>query len=144
MNGINVGRWLGGGVAAGAVIWLLEGAASFLYMDDMQEALAAHSLAMEMTGGTMALIVVASLLMGLTLVFFYAAVRPRFGPGPRTAVIAAIALWVASYVVTLIGYCLLGLFPTRLLALWAVIGLVELVLGATIGGWVYRESEAEA
>ncbi len=141
MGGINVGRWLAGGIAAGVVIWLLEGAGSFLYMDDMREALTAHSLAMEMTGGTMGLTAVLSLLVGLTVVFFYAAIRPRFGPGPRTALITAVAFWIGCYLVTLIGFSLIGLYPTSMLALWGFIGIVELILGAIIGGWIYKEAE---
>lgn len=41
MGGIDVGRWLGGGLAAGALIWVLEGVASVLYMDRMEAAAAA-------------------------------------------------------------------------------------------------------
>jgi hypothetical protein len=52
-----------------------------LYMDEVQAALAAHSMSMELSAGVMVLAVVISLIVGLTLVFFYAAARPRFGPG---------------------------------------------------------------
>jgi len=93
MNGINVGRWIGGGVAAGLVIWIREGVFSMFYMGKMQAAMEAHGLTMEMNAGMFAISVVASLLTGLIMTFFYAAARPRFGPGPRTAVIAAVALW---------------------------------------------------
>lgn len=72
-GGIDVGRWLGGGLAAGALIWVLEGVASVLYMDRMEAALSAHGLAMEMSVGTWVITVAVSLLVGLTLVFFYAA-----------------------------------------------------------------------
>lgn len=144
MKGINVGRWLGAGVAAGALIWVFEGAASLLYMDDMEAALAAHSLSMEMSAGVAIVSVVVSLLVGLTLMFFYAAARPRFGPGPKTAVIVAVVLWAGSYLVSLLGYGLLGLFPAGMLVMWAIIGLVEMVLAALAGGWIYREGSAVA
>lgn len=144
MGGIDVGRWIGGGLAAGALIWVLEGAASILYMDEMEAALSAHGLSMEATAGVMALSVVVSLLVGLTLVFFYAAARPRFGPGPRTAVLVAVVLWIGSYVTSLIGYHILGLFPGGLLTMWAVIGLVEIVLAGLLGGWIYREGDEGA
>lgn len=140
MSGINVGRWLAGGVAAGVVIWLIEGGASVLYMDDMETALQAHGLAMEMTLGVWAITVLVSLLVGLTLVFFYAAARPRFGAGPRTAIMVAVALWIGGYLVSLLGYQMLDLFPAGMLAMWAVVGLVELLVAGLVGGWLYREA----
>lgn len=97
MAGINRGRWLVGGVAAGVVMWLIEGGASVLYMDDMQAALQRLGLSMEMTAKVWVLSVAVSLILGLALVFFYAAARPRFGPGPRTAAIVALGLWASGY-----------------------------------------------
>ncbi|MEW5982542.1 MAG: hypothetical protein AB1806_09245 [Acidobacteriota bacterium] len=139
MKGINTGRWLAGGIAAGVLVWLLEGAASVLYMADMEAAMKAHNLAIEMNLHTMLLTVLVSLILGLTLVFFYASARPRFGPGPRAAVIVAVALWLGSTVIALVGYAIMGLYPHSMLVTWAGIGLVEMVLAALVGGWIYRE-----
>ncbi|UCG84919.1 MAG: hypothetical protein JSW71_13325, partial [Gemmatimonadota bacterium] len=97
MSGINVGRWLAGGIVAGIVVWVIEGVASFAYMGDMRSALEAHGMTMEMSAAAWVLSVVISLIVGLTLIFFYAAARPRFGPGPKTAVIVAVALWFGGY-----------------------------------------------
>ena len=36
--------------------------------------------------------------MGLLLVWLYAAIRPRFGPGPRTATYAALVVWVCGFI----------------------------------------------
>lgn len=84
MGGIDVGRWIVSGVAAGAVIWVLEGAGSLLYFEDMQAALEAHGLAMEADAGVWITSIAVCLLAGLTLMFFYAAARPRFDRGrPR-------------------------------------------------------------
>lgn len=140
MRGINVGRWIVGGVAAGVVMWLIEGAASILYMRDMQTALESHGLSMEISAGTFLISVVVSLIAGLTLVFFYAAARPRFGPGPKTALVVAVALWTGGYLLSLLGYHMLGLFPVRLLTVWGTVGLVEMILAALVGGWIYREA----
>lgn len=142
MAGINVGRWLAGGVVAGAVTFVLEGIASVFYMEDMETALAALGLSMEMTGGVWVLAVLVSLLLGLVLVFLYAAARPRFGPGPMTAVMVAVALWAGGYLLTLIGYGMMGMFPTGPLVWWGAVALVEMIMGALAGGWVYREEEA--
>lgn len=140
MRGINVGRLIGGGVVAGVIMWVLEGAASALYMRDMTAAMQAHGLSMEMDAGLVLTSIAVSLIAGLALVFFYAAMRPRFGPGPGTAITAAVALWIGGYLLSLIGYQMLGLFPVRLLVLWGAVGLVEMILAALAGGFIYREA----
>ena len=142
MSGINWNRWFLGGLVAAVVIWLIEGGASMLYMDQMRAALTAHNLSMEMTGGMVLMSVVLSLLVGLALIFFYAAARPRFGPGPRTAFIVAFGMWAGGYLPALVGYDMIGLYPRSMVVMWGVIGLVELIIAALLGGWVYREGGA--
>ncbi len=112
---------------------------ALLYMDDVEVALQAHNLAMEMSVGMGLLTVVVSLLVGLTLVFFYAAARPRLGPGPKTAIIVALALWFGGFLINLIGYGMIGLYPMGMLTIWGVQGLVELIVASLAGGWIYRE-----
>lgn len=144
MGGINVMRWLLGGIAAGVVIWVFEGAGSIFYMGDMEAALAAHNMTMELSAGVLMLTVALSMLVGLTLVFFYAAVRPRFGPGPKTATMVAVVLWISSYLLSLIGYGMIDLYPKSMLTLWGLIGLIEMIAAAYVGGWIYREREPAA
>ena len=140
MKGINFGRWLAGGITAGIVIWILEGAASMFYLADMEAAMAAHNLSIEPDDpGAIATTVIVSLLVGLTMIFFYAGIRPRFGPGPKTAVIVAVAYWIGGYFVSLLGYQIMGLFPTGMLVTWGILGLVEMILAALAGAWMYRE-----
>ncbi|MDX1500849.1 MAG: hypothetical protein R3325_00700 [Thermoanaerobaculia bacterium] len=139
MSGINTSRVLLGGLVAGAVIWLMEGFASVLYMDDLQADLAALGLSMDMSASTWILTVLVSLLIGLTLVFLYAAARPRFGPGPKTAALIAVVVWLGAYLTQIIGYHMLEMFRTSLLVTWAVVGLVEVVVAAIAGGAVYKE-----
>jgi hypothetical protein len=142
MGGIDTKRWLLGGLAAGVLIWLVEGLASMLYMDDMKAALDAHGLSMEMGPGAIVTSVVVSLLAGLVIVFVYVMARARLGPGPRTAVVAGVAFFLGSTLISILGWGMLGLFTGRMLATWAVIGLVEVVAAALLGGYVYKEKPA--
>jgi hypothetical protein len=144
MGGMDTKRWLLGGLAAGVLIWLVEGLASMLYMDDMKAALEAHGLAMEMSAGAVVTSVLVSLISGLTIVFFYAMARARLGPGPRTAVTVAVVLFVGGYMLSILGIRMLGLFPDRMLATWGVVGLLEMVLAALLGGYIYREKAPAA
>lgn len=139
MNRINTGRWIFGGLAAGVLIWLLEGAASVLYVEDMLASMQAHDLSVEMNAWSWVVSVLVSLITGWVAVFFYASVRPRFGPGPRTAVLVAVTLWFGGYLLSLLGYGMMGLFPPGLLVLWGAVGLAEMILATLLGAWLYRE-----
>jgi len=139
MGGINVGRWLAGGVAAAVVIFALEGVSSVFYLDQMMASLAALGLEMEMSGSAMAMTVLVSLITGLVLIFFYAAVRPRFGPGPKTAVLVAVVLWFGGSLLSLVGYQMVGIYPTGLLVTWGIVGIAEMIIAALVGGWIYKE-----
>lgn len=140
MAGINLRRLVAGGSAAGLLIWALEAAASLLYLDGMTAALEAHDLAVSMSATKIFLTIALSLLSGMTLVFLYAAMRPRFGRGPRTAVIAGVVMWVGAYLFSLAGYAMIGLYPPSMLFTWGFIGLAEMVTAAVVGAWVYRET----
>ncbi len=140
MAGINLRRLVAGGSAAGLFVWMLEGAASLLYLDGMTAALKAHDLAVSMSPTKIFLTIALSLLTGMTLVFLYAAMRPRFGRGPRTAVIAGVVMWVGAYLFSLAGYAMIGLYPASMLVTWGFIGLAEMIIAALIGAWVYRET----
>ncbi len=144
MGGIDTKRWLLGGLAAGVLIWVVELVASMLYMEDMKAALESHSLSMQMSAVAVVTSVVMSLLAGLTIVFIYAMARARLGPGPRTAVVAGVAFFLGSTLLSIVGWGMLGLYPAGTLVAWAVVGLVEAVLAALLGGYVYREKPAAA
>ena len=144
MGGIDTKRWLLGGLAAGVLIWVVEGLATMLYMDDMKAALEAHGLAMEMNVGAVVTGAVVSLIAGLTIVFIYTMARARLGPGPRTAVTVAVVYFLGSYLISILGFRMLGLFPDRMLLTWGVVGLVEAVLAALLGGYIYREKPPAA
>lgn len=142
MGGINVARWLASGFAAAVIIFLMEGIASVFYMEEMEASLEALGIAMEMSASNWILAILVSLILGMVIMFFYVAARPRFGPGPKTAILSATVLWFGGTLLSLIGYQMIGLYPTGMLVGWGVVGLVEMNLAALVGGWIYREEEA--
>lgn len=141
---MNANRLLMGGVASGAVMWLLESLASQMYQNDMLTALRSHELALDVMGSAWFWSVVIALLIGLTMSFMYVAMRSRFGPGPRTATLVASVLWLGGYVPALIGYDMIGLYPRRLLMQWGIVGWGEMVVGCIVSAWIYREATPAA
>ena len=115
MQIINTSRWITGGVVAGILMWIIEGAASQMYFAEMMAALDKAGLSVAMSAGTVAITLLVSLLVGLGVVFFYAMARQRIGAGPRTAIIVGAAAFVFFYLPGLLGYQMIGLSPTSLI-----------------------------
>lgn len=139
MGGINVGRWILGGLLAGVIINVFEFAGHMIFFEQWEAAARAHNLPTE--GGT-AVYVLMGFIAGLAAVWFYAAARTRFGPGPGTAVKVAVVLWIGSYFIAILAYCAMELFPTSLLVPWGVISLIEMIVATIAGAWLYREETA--
>jgi hypothetical protein len=81
---------------------------------------------------------------GFLLVFLYAAIRPRFGAGPRTAMIAAALLWLAAFLPRQLLLSEFGILnrPQLVLSLsWSV---AEVVVASLLGAAIYRERSAAA
>jgi len=84
---------------------------------------------------------IAMFLLGLELVWLYAAVRPRFGPGPRTALTLGIVVGVLSALPDNLANAAWGLSGRYLPFLWAVERVVACALGTLAGAWWYKEDE---
>lgn len=76
---------------------------------------------------------------GFLAVFLYAAIRPRFGAGPRTAVLAALFLWLAAFLPRQMLLSEFGILDGRRLALSLSWSVAEVVLATLLGASVYRE-----
>ena len=71
------------------------------------------------------------------LIWLYASLRPMFGVGPRTALIASTFMLVFVFAFE-INYTNLGFFPLRLALLDAVNLIIELPLALIAGAQVYE------
>ena len=78
-------------------------------------------------------------LFGIFFIWLYAAIRPRFTPGPRTAVIAGFALWVLFGLLHALSEAPMGLLPQRLYVIGALVALVQYPLAVVIGAKWYQE-----
>ena len=138
MGKINWARVLLGGLLAGLVINVFEFILNTLVLGREWEA-AMKALGHTFPASAIGVFVVWGFLGGITSVWLYAAIRPRFGAGPRTAAIAGFGYWYAGYFFPFLGMMAEGLFPLRLLVIGVVVGLVEVIVGTELGAWLYRE-----
>lgn len=139
MSKINWGRVVVGGLVAGVVLNVFDFLVNGLWlMDDWNMALQALGKG-EMAGGTIALYVLWDFVLGIFVVWLYAAIRPRFGAGPTTAALAGLAVWFLIFLMHAIGEAPLGLFPMRLWVITTIVGVVQMAAAGVAGGWFYRE-----
>jgi hypothetical protein len=139
MEPINEKRVVLGGLLAGLVINLIQGVQGFVTRADWQVAMQSKRLPIAADPLTMVLYLVLGFLIGIVAIWLYAAVRPRLGPGPATAVKVAVAVWLLWYLPATSVYASFGIFPARLLVVTAIGGLVNVVLATLAGAWLYRE-----
>ena len=140
MGKINFGRVLLGGLVAGAILnageWVLNGMILNKEMDDFFK-----RCGFPRPGNKFLAIAVAiTFVLGIVIVLGYTAIRPRFGPGPKTAIIAALFAWFGVVVYQNVIAGGLGMVPVNLALM--VIGweIVEFSLAALVGAALYKES----
>lgn len=142
MGKINMGRVVAGGLLAGLVLnvfdFVIHG---WLLMDQWNEAMAALGKG-EMSGSAIVWYVLFDFVLGIAAVWLYAAIRPRYGAGPKTAAWAGLFVWFLVGLMFNLGQIPSGVWPTNLLVISAVVSVVYLPLATVVGAWWYKEEAA--
>jgi len=142
---INTKKVLLGGIVAGVVMNVIDYVTNaFILGDRMRAESEAFKPGMAdqmMSSTTMVSYIVMDFVLGIALVWTYAAIRPRFGPGIRTATYAALLFWILAGIF-LSGYLHMGMMSAGLWGTFAFIGLVNFFLSAWAGARVYSEDAA--
>ena len=143
-GGIHWRRVLLGG-AAGAVICLLSGIAVGVMV--LEGAVQAPFDTLE-TGPTGAWVGYAGYAMragfGFLVAWLYAAIRPRFGPGPATGLKAGLFVWLATRLYLGFLVYLLGVYSLRTTLVALLWALAEMGVVGLVAGWLYREHPSSA
>jgi hypothetical protein len=72
-------------------------------------------------------------------VWIYVALRPRFGAGFQTALLAGLAVWVVGRLCVALDMLGLGVFPIHMMVEQGLLGLVAILPSTLLGAWIYRE-----
>ncbi len=140
--GINTNKVIVGGLVAAVVFTVADAVFYEMFLKaEMDANMVRLGLdpAVAMSAAGMAMWIVSELVFGQLAVWTYAAMRPRFGPGPMTAVNAAVVPWVT--VLLIYGaQTQAGMNPASFFWKGALCGAVSLVAGTIAGAAVYKES----
>jgi hypothetical protein len=146
MARINWGRLILGGLVAAIMMFFADGFIhERLVRTDWTAVYAGLRAAMpEPHGSSMVYFALYELGRGLIAMMFYATMRTHFGPGPKTAVLAGIASWVAFSLTGPAQFIPLGFFST---ALWMKVGAMHLVtsiVSTIVGAAMYKDGPRPA
>lgn len=148
MKKINWGRLVLGGAVAGVVLILLAAASAMFFMG-RQGLLTAMNGLRPSTSSIAGPIffLCAFLLMGILMIWWYAAIRPLLGPGPKTAAVAGLAIWVTVIGLGLVGFACQGIAMGRPYPLppgpaLPLAYLLIMVTSTIAGASVYKEQQS--
>ena len=141
MGKINIGRVVLGGIVAGIVSDILG------YLVDgviLAPRWADGMAALGHTAFTTRQIVSFNMLgiaAGIALIWLYAAIRTRYGAGPRTALTAAIWFWIIGYLLPNLGFMWVPHLFSHHLTVYTTAGnLIETIAGVLAGAALYKEA----
>jgi hypothetical protein len=145
MGTINWNRVLLGGIVAGLIIDVIQWVLNGVFLGpEWRQAMQALGHPMEENTRRMLFYVGLGFVYGIVAIGAYAAIRPRFGAGLRTAMYAGLGVWLLGYCLPTLTWVPMGLFPRRLMAIAMLVGLVEILVATVAGAWVYQEPEPGA
>ena len=145
MGRINLGRVILGGLFAGIVAnilgYLVDGVLLAPRWTAALQALGKGDFTTNQILGFNIL----GLAYGIFAVWLYAAIRPRYGAGPKTALCAGLAVWVAGVLLPNAGLMgVVGLFPTDLTVMSTLAGVVTWAAAILAGAALYQEGAESA
>ena len=144
MTKINLSRVIFGGVVAGLVIDVCEGILNGVILKQQwADAFAALGKASDtMSVKQIVAFNLWGIAAGIITVWLYAGLRPRFGAGPRTAVLAGLTVWALAFALATAVPVFFHLYPVGLGLTAVALEAVEMILAGLAGGAIYKESSA--
>ena len=141
MGKINLSRVVLGGIVAGIVIDAFEGILNGVILSSQwAEVLTGLGKSSTMSAKQIVAFDVWGFAVGILTVGLYAAIRPRFGAGPRTGVFAGLAVWALAFAMGDATPVFLHIFPVGTMATSLVVEAVVMAIAGVAGAAVYKES----
>ena len=141
MSRMNTGRVIIGGLVAGVAANVLDFVVNgYLMVNESTEMMQRLNLRADQVEHSMWTWLGFDFLYGLLVVFTYAAMRPRFGPGPKTSLIAGMSYWLVLTGMTA-GFTAMGIFTHQAFVKSSACSLASMLIPALIGAYIYKEAD---
>jgi hypothetical protein len=136
---INTSKVLVGGIVGGIVANVIDFVSQTYILADMGKAqMAKLNLPTTPSSSSLVWLILLDFVWIIANVWIYAAIRPRFGPGPKTAAYAALVSWVIGG--TVAGFFgLSGIFGLTLFIASSIVALVNSLVSTIVGARFYTE-----
>jgi len=142
MGKINMQKVLIGGLIAGLVLNVVDFVLFGMLLKDQMAAAMAAINRPAMTNAQVPWFVFLDFVGGIFLVWLYAAIRPRYGAGPATAVKAGLAAWFVAGLMNTLFMWPTAAMPHNLMIITTAVMLVEWPIAVVIGAKFYMEGAA--
>jgi hypothetical protein len=139
MGKINLQKVLIGGLIAGVVLNVIDYVQFGMILKEQMAAAMAAVGKPAMTNAQIPWFVVLDFVGGIFLVWLYAAVRPRFGAGAKTAAMTGVIAWFGGSLLPALFMWPAALIPHNLTITITLVALVEWALACVIGAKFYTE-----
>lgn len=139
MGQINMRKVIVGGLVAGVLLNVVDFVMFGIVLKDQMAAAMAAANRPPMSNAQIPWFVFLDFVCGVFLVWLYAAIRPRFGAGPGTAVKAGLAAWFAIGLLNALFMWPSAFMPHNLTIITLAVYLVEAPLAAVVGAKFYTE-----
>lgn len=137
MEKINWKRVFVCGVATGLVWTVLSAISTWFVGGDFNAAVPGNKI-FAPSAGLAAFLFSVNLAGGIWAMWLYAAIRPRHGAGPKTALVAGLSWWIVSTLADA-TWGSFGLVPVAALLPLSAVLLPEMIIAAVAGAWLYKE-----
>jgi hypothetical protein len=137
MGKINWGRVVLSGIVAG-LTWTVLSSVITAYLSKEFAATVPGGRISTPSASLVAFLFILNIVMGLWAMWLYASIRPRYGPGPMTAVLTGFSWWIITSLVDAtwgsFGFVNAGALIGPMAA-----SLPAIIIAAVLGAWLYRE-----
>jgi hypothetical protein len=140
MDRMNLGRVVLGGIAAGIVLDICEGVMrGMLLRDQGADMMARLGLSSAVTTKQLVAFNLWGLVVGVLTILLYAAIRPRMGAGPKTAILAGLFVWALVFALGAMPFAFMHVLPVRFGVMTACAEAAMMIIAGLVGAALYKE-----